>query len=215
MAGPSSVDSLKQLILHNYSFLDDTLTRVALHLTEQTQNAISIRDGYPTLATVIISSPLSRECVVRSRKIRRKSYTHLSKLGEKIAPTIAVVLVQQRKYAYKTIDRPIYEPEDTQSIIDEIDPFVQFRGHPRIAQEAGIVVSESPYKTRPLTNMPPVLRGFLLEYYAGGSLEQIKAADKLPDDFLPIQCALQVGAALNTLHKNSRAHLDIRRQILS
>ena len=40
---------------------------------------------------------------------------------EVIAPTVSTVLINQLKFAYKTIDHPVYEPGDTNYILDEIE----------------------------------------------------------------------------------------------
>ncbi|OQD72066.1 hypothetical protein PENPOL_c001G05846 [Penicillium polonicum] len=128
---------------------------------------------------------------------------------EVIAPTVSTVLFKQQIFAYKTIDRPIYEPEDTEHILNEIDVLEQLRGLPSTAQLVGLVVSENPYKTCPSTDSPAVITGFLLEYYPGGSLEQV-FEDEFQFDALPIQWALQIGTALRSLHKGGRTHLDIK-----
>jgi serine/threonine protein kinase len=105
---------------------------------------------------------------------------------EVVALTVSTVMFKQHMFTYKTIDRPIYEPEDTKHVLNEIDVLAQLRGLPGIAQLVGLVVSENPYKTYPLTDMPVVITGFLLEYYSGGSLEQI-FEDEFQFDALLIQ----------------------------
>lgn len=166
------------------------------------------------------SLPLPIECTARLRKIQRGSYTRRERClptfearclhtVEVIAPTVSIVVFEQRLFAYKTIDRPIYEPEGTNHVLNEINVLAQLRGLPSIAQLVSLVVSENPYKTCPSTAMPTVITGFLLEYYSGGSLEQI-FEDEFQFDTLPVQWALQIGTALNTLHKRGRTHLDIK-----
>lgn len=123
---------------------------------------------------------------------------------------MSIVLVEHRKFAYKTIDRLIYVPGDAEHILDEIDALAQFRGKPNIAQLVGLVVSSNPYKTCPLTDMPAVITGFLAEYYPGGSLEQIIEKNEVPNDNLLVQWALQIGKALESLHLSNRTHLDIK-----
>lgn len=129
---------------------------------------------------------------------------------EAIAPTVSTVLFKQQKFAYKMIDRPIYEPEDTEHILNEIDALTQLRGEPNIAQLVGLVISENPYKTRPSTDMPTVITRFLLEYYSGGSLEEMTEGSEVQHGFLPVQLALQIGRALESLHKRGRSHLDVK-----
>jgi hypothetical protein len=82
---------------------------------------------------------------------------------EFLAPTVSTVFVKQQKFAYKMIDRPLYEPEDTNAILNEIDVLAQLCGQRNIAQLVGLVISENPYTTSPSTAV--VITGFLLEYY--------------------------------------------------
>jgi hypothetical protein len=85
------------------------------------------------------------------------------------------VTIDGKKYVHKIIERHNYYPADTKHILDEIDAYVQFRGVPYIAQLAGIVVSENPYRTHPAKpgNMAEVIIGFLLPFYPNGTLARI------------------------------------------
>ncbi|KAL6239578.1 hypothetical protein BDW75DRAFT_227197 [Aspergillus navahoensis] len=165
--------------------LDNTVTKVALTLNEQTQNSIIIRDGFQTSENYFIAVA------------HRMCYRIMEDPNRVIAPTVSIVLVDQRKFAYKSIDRLIYVPGDAEHILDEIDALVHFRGEANIAQLIGLVVSSNPYKTRTLTDMPAVITGFLAEYYPGGSLEQIIEKN-------------EIGKTLESLHLSNRTHLDIK-----
>ncbi|KAJ5900020.1 hypothetical protein N7495_004764 [Penicillium taxi] len=129
---------------------------------------------------------------------------------EAIAPTVSVVLFEQQKFAYKKIDRPIYEPSDTDHILDEIEALAKFQGQSNIAQLVGLVISENHYKTNSSSDTPEVITGFLLEYYSGGSLEEISVETKIRNGSLLIQWALQIGSALESMHESGRTHLDIK-----
>ena len=201
--------------------LDDTMTTINLSLTEQSQNSITIRNGHQNPANLLIAvahriyytivedpKRVIYPILERQRCLPTYEACCLQTI-EVIAPTVSTVLFKQQIFAYKTIDRPIYEPEDTEHILNEIDVLEQLRGLPSIAQLVGLVVSENPYKTCPSTDSPAVITGFLLEYYPGGSLEQV-FEDEFQFDALPIQWALQVGTALRSLHKGGRTHLDIK-----
>lgn len=202
--------------------LEDTVTMITLSLTEQSQNSITIRDGYQTTANFFIAVAHKMCCKI-TEDPKRVTYPTLDRARclptfeasclqnvEVVAPTVSTVLINQHKFAYKTIDRPIYEPGDTNHILDEIDALAQLRGQPNIAQLVGLVVSENPYKTCPSTDMPAVITGFLLEYYPGGSLEQIIEEAEVQNGSLPLQWALQIGRALESLHKRGRSHLDVK-----
>ncbi|KAL4797983.1 kinase-like domain-containing protein [Aspergillus venezuelensis] len=148
-------------------------------------------------------------------------------LEDDVYPTVSVVRVpswhQNQKFAYKTIDRPIYIPEDTQCILDEVNVLAQVRGERNIAQIVGVVCSENPYKSHRLNPGPKkdmVLTGFLMEYYTGGSLDSVieKTETKTKhnpeneiDSALPIvQWAKQIGQALRALHRRGLTHSDVK-----
>jgi hypothetical protein len=204
-----------------FQLFDDTVTNITLSLTEQSHNSITIRDGCQDLANSyiavahqmcykIVEDPQRVIYPTQGRERHLPTFeAHCLQNIEVIAPTVSTALLKQQKFAYKTIDRPIYEPGDTEHILNEIDVLTQLRGLPNIAQVVGLVISENPYKTCPSTNMAAVITGFLLEYYPGGSLEQI-LEDEFQFDALPIRWALQIGTAIESLHKRGRTHLDIK-----
>jgi hypothetical protein len=109
---------------------------------------------------------------------------HHSRLEHTVEIDSAVhgVTIDGKKYVHKIIERNNYYPADTKHILDEIDAYVQFRGVPHIAQLAGIVVSENPYRTHSPAaastpgkpgNMAEVIIGFLLPYYSNGTLASV------------------------------------------
>ncbi|KAJ5447691.1 hypothetical protein N7445_002512 [Penicillium cf. griseofulvum] len=164
--------------------LEDTVTMLTLSLTGQRENSITIRDKHPTIPNYFIDVAYRMYCKITEDPRRviyptldRDRYQPIFEASclqnvKAIAPIVSTVFFNQQKFAYKTIDRPIFEPGDTNHILDEIDALIQLRGQPNIAQLVGLVVSENPYKTYPSTDIPVVITGFLLEYYPGGSLEQ-------------------------------------------
>lgn len=83
-------------------------------------------------------------------------------------------MLKKQILAYKTLDRPLYEPEDTAYILNEVRVLAKF---PNIAQIKGLVVSENTYKTSPSTVMPYIITRFLLKYYSGGTLGQALVED--------------------------------------
>ncbi|RJE18586.1 Protein kinase domain-containing protein [Aspergillus sclerotialis] len=202
--------------------LDDTVTNITLTLPEDRQKSIKIRNGYQKDANPFISNA-HRTSYHIAEDPERVMYPILDRsqnlptidagrleIIEAIAPTVSTVLFQKNKFVYKTIDRPIYIPGDTEHILNEINVLTQFSGKPNIAQLVGVVVSEDPYKTRPSAIRPPVITGLLLEYYSGGSLQQIITENKGHDGSVLRRWALQIGRAIELLHKNNRTHLDIK-----
>ncbi|KAL5332150.1 putative serine-threonine protein kinase [Aspergillus crustosus] len=202
--------------------LNNTVTHIALTLSEQTQDSIKIRDGFQTSDNYFMTLA-HRMCCTITEDPNKVSYPpldqcwglqkfeacHLQKV-EEITPTVSIVLIEQHKLAYKSIDRVIYVPGDAEHVIDEIEALSHFRGHPNIAQLVGLVVSANPHRTNPSVDMLPVITGFLVEYYSGGSLEQGIETNKVLDDALLVQWALQIGEALQSLHLSSRIHLDMK-----
>ncbi|KAL2842734.1 kinase-like domain-containing protein [Aspergillus pseudoustus] len=144
---------------------------------------------------------------------------------------IHLVTVDGAKYIHKLIHRTSYYPPDSQHIIDEIDAYLQFRGTPHIAQIAGLVVSEYPYRTHPATpekpvNKAEVIVGFLLPFYAGGSLwsltnnpmkfAEAMAKHRAQGRFFPgpqtplLKWARQIAAALQSMHGAGKPHMDVK-----
>ncbi|KAJ5106644.1 hypothetical protein N7456_003319 [Penicillium angulare] len=202
--------------------LDNTLSRITLTLTEESHNSIPIQATVQDTENLFIAVCHRMRYEIEEDP-KRVIYPNVEKIqglrlfdasclqiGEILAPTVYTAIVEQRKYAYKKIDRPLYEPEDTQGILFEIDALMHCRGQPNIAQIIGLVVSENPYKTSPYNNMPQVIRGFLLQYYPRGSLEQMINEGITTSDLSLLRCALQVGRALIQLHKSERTHLDMK-----
>ncbi|KAL3479076.1 putative serine-threonine protein kinase [Aspergillus californicus] len=186
--------------LKRRSTLHNTVTNIALTLDTQPQNPIPIRDEFRT----------SENYFITYWGLRQFKASHLQVVDDSFAATVSLVQVEQGNFVFKSIDCPLYIHGDAEHVLDEIDALSQFIGHPDIAQLVGLVISENPYHTHPLTDIPLVIAGFLLEYYPGGSLAQIIARNEIPDERLLVQWAIQVGTALDALHRNGRTHVDFK-----
>ncbi|KAF3483914.1 protein kinase domain-containing protein [Arthroderma uncinatum] len=114
-----------------------------------------------------------------------------------------------RWYIYKEIERPFYSPRDSDVMQQELRNLMQFRHVPNIVQLVAVVVSRNPYLTTTPVNDKPVMRGILLEYYSGGTLELIlKESD---GKNLPWRrWALQIADGLNQLHLRGITHMDLK-----
>lgn len=202
--------------------LDNTVTMIALTLAEEVESPIPLRSELEPSENLLIAVAHQMRCDITEDPVRviYPALDEVQKLpafnasclenAEFLAPTVSVVRYKQRKLAYKTIDRPIYEPGDTKHILNEIAVLAEFRGHPNIAQLIGLVVSKYPYKTYQSTEMPLVVTGFLLDFYPGGSLQRIIDEGGAQDCSLRLRWATQVGTALVSLHERGRTHLDIK-----
>ena len=112
-------------------------------------------------------------------------------------------------YAYKIVDRPFYNPNDTFVFLRELGNLKLLRGKSHIVQLCYIVVSNSPYQTTFAYDESLVIRGFLLEYHPYGTLEErLKKGDL---DRFPWKCwPLQIGYGLLHLHQHGITHMDLK-----
>lgn len=127
------------------SLLDDTVTEIALTLSEHSQNLFSVRDQYQTLKNPFIAVAPKLHCDIREdpRKITyptldqvpdlAKFNTDQLEVKDWIYPTVFKVSFGQDMFAYKRIDRPIYEPGDTKHILGEIKALAELRGELNVA----------------------------------------------------------------------------------
>lgn len=66
------------------------------------------------------------------------------------------------RYVYKEVDRPLYEPRDSETLEQELRNLLLLRGVDGVAQLVAAVVSRNPYRTMDINNSGGhnVLRGF-------------------------------------------------------
>jgi hypothetical protein len=91
------------------------------------------------------------------------------KKERELAPGVhrAYLVPDDRLCVYKEVDRPLYEPRDTDILEQELQNLKLVRGTKFIVQLVAAVVSSNPYRTAREDNDddPIVLRGLLVEYY--------------------------------------------------
>ncbi|PLB47591.1 hypothetical protein P170DRAFT_447531 [Aspergillus steynii IBT 23096] len=85
------------------------------------------------------------------------------------------------RYVPKIVNRPFYQPRDTEVIRREQENLKEFTGVPNIVQATGVAVSTNPYKTSRGSDGPLFITGILLEAYAGGSLQQVLNEHRLAE----------------------------------
>lgn len=129
----------------------------------------------------------------------------------KIAPGVSRVNIssnpKEQCYIFKSIDRPFYEPRDTKVLEQELQNLKLFR-QSTIVQLVSVVISTNPYHTGNSENPGSVLRGFLLEYHPGGTLE-----DALKENRVCVgsrRWPVQIARGLQQLHRKSIAHMDLK-----
>jgi serine/threonine protein kinase len=116
---------------------------------------------------------------------------------------------KDKDYIYKTIDRPFYNPMDTEVIREELKALEHAQNLLNIVQDAGIVVSTNPYTTSQQNAGSMVIKGILLEFYGGGSLQDIFVEHRF-DKYNWQNLVIQIGAAVDRLHSIGRTHMDLK-----
>ena len=119
-------------------------------------------------------------------------------------------------YVFKSFDKPFYQPEDFTALKQELENLQilhnHFKCHPikpiTIAQLAAIMISPNSYHTGKRNMAHSVIRGFLLKYYSGGTLEDVLTNRH--------QCSvqrrwpLQIARGLQQLHDLNMTHMDLK-----
>ncbi|KAJ5272955.1 hypothetical protein N7478_008080 [Penicillium angulare] len=142
------------------------MSGITLTLTEEGHHSESLPVRATSYDVENFISLCLIECDIKLRKIQSDQIqcplqifdASCLQSGKFIAPAVSKVIVKQKRYVYKTIDGPSYEPRATQDILYEIHALARFYGQPNIAQIVGLVVSGNPYQTYPSNNMPRVWR---------------------------------------------------------
>jgi serine/threonine protein kinase len=216
---------VKSINYYPLPLLNDTVTEVILTLRSERLCLIKVQSGSHNEHNVFINHATHFDCEVREEPLR-VIYPLLSEFPTFKAIDISRVENKteiaddrvfrvrlrdsgEQEYIYKTVDRPFYKKADTEAIRKELENLEYFRNAQHIVQSAGVVVSPNPYMTSRQDDKPLVITGILLEYYCGGSLEQILSEHRLKD-YGWQRWPLQVGAALSLLHDAKRTHMDVK-----
>ncbi|RDL37627.1 Uncharacterized protein BP5553_05060 [Venustampulla echinocandica] len=116
-------------------------------------------------------------------------------------------------YVYKEVDRPFYEPRDSEALEQELRNLELLRGTKGVVRLVAAVVSKNPYQTaETVGNTPTVLRGILLEYYPNGTLLDALQASKSKMDWPWQRFAVQIASTLAYIHKAGITHMDLKPQ---
>ena len=130
---------------------------------------------------------------------------------DEIADGVFRVLYKRDKkpYILKVVNRPFYQPRDSDVIQKELENLEQFKGVVGIVQPASIAVFANPYATSQNCAKQMVISGILLEYYSGGSLQRV-FNEKRIREFDWERWAVQIGNALDIFHRAKKTHMDIK-----
>lgn len=112
-------------------------------------------------------------------------------------------------YILKVVNRPLYQPRDSDVLRKGLENLEYFEGVPGIVQPAGIAVSTNPYATSKTCVQQLVVSGVLLEFYSGGSLQQILNEHRVKE-YSWKRWAIQIGTALSCFHSANRTHMDVK-----
>ncbi|PGG95007.1 serine/threonine protein kinase [Polytolypa hystricis UAMH7299] len=216
---------LSAIDFEQFQFLDDTVTELEL-----TPAHPCPRDGAGGLSSTTIASAASNLTKHLRWKIHEDSsrvlyplYTSNETVSEVLCSDIQVLETlaggvsrvqiphsnRETCYVSKEIKRPFYRPWDTDVILQELENLKLFSNIPEIVQLTGVLLSENPYQSVPREHGPVVLRGLLLEYHAGGTLED--AMTDKDGSARPWQnWALQIARGLNHLHTKGITHMDLK-----
>ncbi|OAL30147.1 hypothetical protein AYO20_08863 [Fonsecaea nubica] len=223
---------ISRLQIGKLTLLDDTMTKVELKLVP-TESALLDRAITDLLLQSDIQDTRGNRFLEEYRRLRVTIYEDGERIlyplyssDSKWPPTIwlseleieeditgAVGRFHQRgertSYIFKTIDRPFYRRQDTAVIQRELENLKRFRSTPYIAQLSAVVVSPNPYQTIPSTDGRPVMRGILMLYYPGGTLEEWLKRNTVTDLHWQ-RWPLQICRALQSLHSRNIAHTDLK-----
>ena len=115
--------------------------------------------------------------------------------------------IEERSYIFKSIDKSFNETEDTAILQQELQNLKMIR-HSNIVQLISVVTSDNSYHIRMTQDPYSVLRGFLLEYHPGGTLEEALKNHR-------VHCGLrkwpfQIACGLEQLHRLKIAHMNLK-----
>jgi serine/threonine protein kinase len=123
---------------------------------------------------------------------------------------------EEKSYVYKEVDRPLYEPRDSEVLEQELRNLERLRGTEGVVQLVAAVVSDNPYRTSNTmkNDTPAVLRGILLEYHPSGTLHDVLQtalqSPKPKKNFRWHRWAVQITSTLAHLHQVGITHMDLK-----
>jgi serine/threonine protein kinase len=102
-------------------------------------------------------------------------------------------------------------PEDIKSQRNEIESLVRLSGSRHIIELRGLVVSKTPYLTRPGDSSPRVVRGLLFAYAAQGDLGDLLTNENLEISWSRrLRWACQIVSGLQDIHYARIPHMDLK-----
>ncbi|KAJ5735802.1 protein kinase domain-containing protein [Penicillium malachiteum] len=215
-------DLVTMIDFQSLVLLDDTVSELILNDPETTDTAnLCLKPGVTNQPRVIGDMKYYiREDPLRVRYLLPAQFpsfraVEISELIQEIEISAGVFRVFHRgdrmPYVLKIIDRPFYDPQDTDVIKQELENLEQFRGARGIVQSVGVAVLTNPYATCQKGSQRPemVISGILLEFYSGGSLKHVLKEQQF-NNISWEDWAIQIGSALDTIHRAGKTHMDLK-----
>ncbi|EGE07181.1 serine/threonine protein kinase [Trichophyton equinum CBS 127.97] len=202
-------DFAKAINYGSLALFDDTVTEIVLR--EESEPATTIRLDYGTKEPTNRIARMARKLRYQIREDPQRvvylsctefpslDRINVTELTDKAEITDGVFQVYRAgiPYILKIINRPFYQPRDTDVMRNELENL----------ELARIAVDIDPYKTSPTGEQ--VVIGTLLQFYSGGSLQRA-LDDGSISGYHWEKWALQIGTALRLFHAACRTHMDIK-----
>lgn len=136
------------------------------------------------------------------------------KKERELAPGVhrAYLVPDGQFYVYKEVDRPLYEPRDTDILEQELRNLKLVRGAKFIVQLVAAVLSSNPYRTarEDDDDDPIVLRGLLVDYHPNGTLDGALRLSGQNTRQPWQRWASQIASGLLELHSRGLTHMDLK-----
>jgi serine/threonine protein kinase len=211
------------------SLLDDTITEIeiqpsseGLHSTQLAElplnchlNKLPTENAYRALACQFVyqlKEDIFKRIYPRLPDSPGNKCLSLSQIitSRDIAPGVSLVHLNDRKqeYIFKAIDRPLYQPRDSDVLQQELLNLQRVQACSRIVHLVAIVTSGNPYHSGKAKDNSNMLRGFVLEYHAHGSLHEILGGTFSQHKWT--KWPLQIAYGLRHLHTNKITHMDLK-----
>lgn len=211
-------DFVRLIDFRSLALLDNTVTEVILNEDPETTEPVKLHhqledtNRFAKLTNLrfdIREDPLR---VVYPPYFQFPSFRAINvaelKEEDEITDGVFCVFHNGKPYVLKVVNRPLYQPRDSDVIQRELENLEQFKGVAGIVQLAGIAVFPNLYATYQNTEQI-VVNGILLEYYSVGSLQRV-LNEKRVREFDWERWAIQIGNALDIFHRAKKTHMDIK-----
>ncbi|KAI7974042.1 hypothetical protein EIK77_009237 [Talaromyces pinophilus] len=214
-------DFVRLINFESVSLLKDTVTEIIFGKDLEATVSIELNRDADTSSNRVAEYVRNLQCEIRedpSRvnyppcqdfpSFRRINSKELSD-REEIVDGVFRVTHDRTPLILKVVDRPLYQPRDTEVLRQELENLKEFQGVSNIAQAVGIAVDTNPYSTSTTLDSQEVVIGVLMELYSGGSLQQVFDENCL-ENYSWQKWPLQIARALDCFHRAGKTHLDVK-----